>query len=151
MRADYYRTANETSERVAHLLTRIEPAPGNDWGSGSPHPYVAADRFSVCYRGWLKAPKPGRYVLTIDVDDGAEVFLDGVQVGVTVTNERKEFPVDLDEKAHRLRIDYQQDGLNAHLTVLWSQPGTFAARSLAGAVFADRDAADRAVVTIPKP
>lgn len=36
---------------------------------------MPAERFSVCWTGWVVPPAPGRYVLHLHVDDGSRLGL----------------------------------------------------------------------------
>jgi PA14 domain/Lectin C-type domain len=63
-----------------HQRLRLDPNIDVDWHNSSPGPGMGADHFSVCWQGRLQAPKPGKYDIEIDVDDGVYVRLDGRQI-----------------------------------------------------------------------
>jgi len=48
-----------------------------DWGAGSPFAGFPADRFSARWKGWLRVPESGTYLLGTLSDDGVRVYLDG--------------------------------------------------------------------------
>src|SRR5262249_30267955 len=47
------------------------------WGFARPDPEVAPTNFTVRWKGWLRAPRPGTYTLVTHIDDGARLWLDG--------------------------------------------------------------------------
>ncbi|WP_439625099.1 protein kinase domain-containing protein [Gemmata sp.] len=150
LRAEYFCYSSEAPDELTHALTQIEPEPGGAWGQTRPNAEVRGEHFRVCYRGWIKAPRPGRYVLGIEVDDEARVYLDGKPVGDRVAGGRGEIPLALSDRPHRLRIEYAQTTGPAALRVTWSRPEGFAARPLGPAVFPDRTTAENAVVPDPQ-
>jgi len=61
------------------VLTRWDPVLMFNWGYGSPAPQVQPDNFSA---QWTRAfnMQGGTWRITLTVDDGAKVFVDGVSV-----------------------------------------------------------------------
>lgn len=56
---------------------RIDAALDFDWRNAAPVRGVPADRFSVRWEGWLKAPKDGNYSIFVIANDGVRLELDG--------------------------------------------------------------------------
>jgi WD40 repeat protein len=57
------------------VKTRVDYQVDFNWGEGPPDPEVPADHFSIRWRGWLLPPRPGRYRLIVEADDGCRLFL----------------------------------------------------------------------------
>ena len=87
---------------------------------------VPAEDFSARWVGWLRVPTSGHYVLYVDVDDGARLWLDGRQLldewrGQPLSS----YPLDLDLQAGRayaLRLDYCQYGADSYAQLAWVRP-----------------------------
>jgi outer membrane protein OmpA-like peptidoglycan-associated protein len=92
----------------------------------SPAEGVPAEDFSARWTGWLRVPTSGHYVLYLDVDDGARLWLDGRLLldewrGQSITS----YALDLDLQAGRayaLRLDYCQYGADAYAQFAWVRP-----------------------------
>jgi WD40 repeat protein len=121
-----------------------------DWGEGSPDPLVPGDFFSVRWTGWLKAPKPGRYTLRLEADDGARLWLDGRllidlwQGGVPKSHGVE---VELTERPHEIRVEYFELTVTASVRLSWAQKDGFAREPVPPwALFHDRAAAAKVLV-----
>jgi hypothetical protein len=60
-------------------LTRIEAVDFN-WGTGRPGPNVNTNSFSVRWTGFVEAPATGTYTFQTVSDDGARLWVNGVQL-----------------------------------------------------------------------
>jgi hypothetical protein len=60
-------------------LVRNDPEIAFDWGAGSPSPLVGADNFGVRWTRSLDLTE-GSYRFTVEVDDGARLWVDGQSV-----------------------------------------------------------------------
>jgi hypothetical protein len=129
------------------VKVRYDPQIDFNWGVGSPDPLVPADYFSIRWTGWLKAPKPGKYTLLLQVDDGARLWLDGRLVidcwrwspGNYSTAE-----VDLTDRPHEIRIEYFELQGDASVRLSWAQKDGFAMQPVpSSALFHDRAAAEK--------
>jgi hypothetical protein len=95
-----------------------------DWGLGSPDPAVPVDNFSVRWQGYLHAPRPGRYTLVVDADDGARLFLDDrLVLDAWDRIDRHSASVALDEEPHPLRIEYHEKIGAARMLFRWAPEG----------------------------
>ena len=144
LHAEYF--ANRNLEGTP-ALTRTDPQIQFDW-TGAPIPGLAHTNFSVRWTGTLTAPVTGRYTLTLSVDDGCRLFLDGKQL-IDRWNEGGETPqtasVDLVAgHSYPLRIEYFQAAGLAVARFNWTIPGT---SRFTDAVNAAR-AADVAIVCV---
>ncbi|RZL07450.1 MAG: hypothetical protein EOO62_17045, partial [Hymenobacter sp.] len=92
----------------------------------SPAEGVPAEDFSARWTGWLRVPVSGHYVLYLDVDDGARLWLDGRLLldewrGQSISS----YSLDLDLQAGRayaLRLDYCQYGATSYAQLAWVRP-----------------------------
>jgi len=120
----YY--AGTSFERL--VATRVDREFDLDWKRGSPLRGVPADRFSVRWEGWLKAPADGLYTLFVVANDGVRITL-GESLAVdhwqdagysswTGTGD-----VRCQAGWHPLRIEYYDRSDNARLFVLLSRDG----------------------------
>jgi WD40 repeat protein len=126
---------------------RYDPQIDFNWEQGSPDPLLSADYFSARWTGWLKAPRPGRYTLRLEADDGARLWLDGKLLIGLVPHEVE---VELGNRPHALRVEYFELNATASIRLSWAQAGGFAMQPVPPAVlFHDRTAADRAVLPAP--
>ncbi len=124
LHADYF--AGPNFERL--VKTRLDPQAHFDWGGGSPDPAVPNDLFSARWTGWLKPPRPGRYRLITLSDDGVRLWLDGellIDAWGGLNSERREVPVELDDRPHALRLEYLELYGGAHVSLRWAQEGAF--------------------------
>jgi hypothetical protein len=72
----YYNNVNREGQPA---LKRDDPEINFDWGFGSPAPEIRPDNFSVDWQRSLNLVA-GDYLFTIDVDDGARLFIDNQMV-----------------------------------------------------------------------
>src|SRR5262249_35263159 len=47
---------------------RIDYQPNFNWGMSPPDPAVSGDDFSIRWKGWLMAPEPGEWMLTMHTE-----------------------------------------------------------------------------------
>ena len=66
------------------VFIRTEPnisfASGDNFGNGSPDPSVNSDNYSGVWTGMITVPQTGTYRFDTNTDDGAFVFVNGLQV-----------------------------------------------------------------------
>jgi WD40 repeat protein len=88
---------------------RIDHQVHFDWKAAAPEQGVPAEHFSVRWQGYLVAPRPGRYSLVVNADDGARIYVDDrLVLDSWAKIERRTAEVWLDGKAHALRLEYHQ-------------------------------------------
>jgi formylglycine-generating enzyme required for sulfatase activity len=129
---------------------RSDPQIDFNWGEGPPDPLLPKDFFSIRWTGWLKAPRPGKYTLRLDADDGARLWLDrrllisrwqwpwtkSDQVEVELTTDRP----------HELRVEYFDGIGNASVRLSWAQKDGFGMQPVpTSALFHDRATAEKQV------
>ncbi len=110
---------------------------------------------SIRWDGWLKAPKPGRYNLSVIAFDGVRLSLDGKWVIDKWKNQlaqRHSVPVDLGDRPHHLRLEYYGRAKGRSLVSLrWELPGVFPEQVVPrNALFHDEDVAAYAEVELPR-
>ncbi|MGI4759150.1 MAG: PA14 domain-containing protein [Janthinobacterium lividum] len=78
---------------------------------------VPAEDFSARWTGWLRVPTSGHYVLYLDVDDGARLWLDGrLLLAEWRGQPLSSYTIKLDLQAGRayaLRLEYCQYGADS--------------------------------------
>ena len=77
---------------------------------------MPATGFAARYRGFVQAPAPGNYALTVTATGAATVWLDGVAIGPAVSGEGT---LTLTGRPQRLRIDWQHADGPPRLSVAW--------------------------------
>jgi formylglycine-generating enzyme required for sulfatase activity len=131
------------------VKVRYDPEINFDWGLGSPDPLLPADAFSVRWTGWLKAPKPGKYTLRLEADDGARLWLDGrllIDRWQPYDAGAYQVEVDLTDGPHELRVEYVEVFGGATVRLSWARQDGFGMLPVpAWALFHDRAAAAKAV------
>ena len=122
-RGEYY---NDVNLSGSPALIRDDPEINFIWGSSSPAPNVVnADRFGVRWTRTLNL-NPGRYVFTVNVDDGArlwvnnQLIIDQWQVQ-DVT--QYSAAIDLPGGPIPVRLDYFENTGLAEVRLSWSPPG----------------------------
>ncbi len=111
-------------EMKAKALTRLDYQVNFNWGFGAPAEGLPADHFSARWRGWLVPPRKGKYTLVVHADDGCRLILDKTavidawgQIG------RHTVEVPLDEKSHRLQIEFHEGTGTAMMYFGWVPEG----------------------------
>ncbi|MBF0531829.1 MAG: hypothetical protein HQL23_01905 [Candidatus Omnitrophica bacterium] len=119
LHADFYEGRNfdrYVSSEVRHAIDISEPY---DFDGK-----VGPDDFSARYTGFLKAPKDGKYLFTIIVDDGARLFIDGVPIIDEWRRQGDRIPfsknIYLPKGLHSIRLDYFQSIGPAVLKLFWT-------------------------------
>jgi WD40 repeat protein len=105
------------------LLARIDPKIDFDWGVGSPGHAVPGDWFQARWTGWLRAPVAGLYLLHVERNDGARLWID-VQslIDDWTTTGTSDGLVYLEAGWHRLRVDYYEGAGSASIHLRWNYP-----------------------------
>jgi LysM repeat protein len=103
--------------------TRVDPAIGFEWGTGTPIGGVAADHFSV---RWTRTASffDDNYAFCAMSDDGVRIYLDGHLVldewhasnSVAYCAE-----ADVSGGNHKVTVEYYEDGGNALIYVWWER------------------------------
>ncbi len=96
------------------LLSKIDEKIDFDFGTGSPHPSIKPNFFSIRWTGWLKVDKSGLYVLSTLSDDGVRLYLDDKLV---IDNWTNHGPI-IDQaqckleagKYYKIRLEFYEDG-----------------------------------------
>lgn len=109
------------------LATRVDSQVYFDWGTGSPHPYLAVDNFSVCWTGFVTPVEGGDYTFYITSDDGVRLWIDNTMV---VNQWKGQSPTEYSATAtlsagqpYPIRIDYFENSGGAVVKLEWEGPG----------------------------
>jgi WD40 repeat protein/formylglycine-generating enzyme required for sulfatase activity len=149
LKAEYFQ-GHDLKDKVAERIDRQI-----DWlcESSAPIDRVGQEHYSIRWTGWLKAPAPGKYHLTVHVDDGIRLWLDDklLMNKWDVGGYTHHADVVLTDRPHALKIEYFQSHGPAYLTLRWSKVGGFAEQPIpAEALFHDEQAAERTQVQLPR-
>jgi hypothetical protein len=104
-------------------LTRIDPTIDFNWGYGSPDPAIQPDYFSARWTGTFNFPTDTDYDLHMLVDDGGQLFLDGILViDHWYPQAPTEYSVTLHITAgpHEVRMQYFEEAGIAVAKVWWN-------------------------------
>ena len=100
----------------------------HDWGTGSPHSTVSADRFSARWKRYIDVAA-GTYRFTATSDDGIRVIVDGRSIIDQWTDHPAQtFTGDVDLAAghHLVTVEYYENTGHATARASWAQvPATF--------------------------
>ncbi|MBN1916254.1 DUF11 domain-containing protein [Candidatus Dojkabacteria bacterium] len=117
---------NNTSFSGVPVLTRVEGPILFDYGTGSPHPVVNSDNFSVRWSGTLKALETGNYNFIVYSDDGVRVTIDGVVRIDHLVNQslsRTETgPIALTAGDHSIVVEYYDSAEAAGIFFVYTTP-----------------------------
>jgi hypothetical protein len=123
-RGEYWSNPNLSG---APDLVRNDAAIVFDWSNGSPDSAIPADHFSARWTRTLTFD-PGLYRFTVEVDDGARLFIDGVPVvDEWQAGPLRTFTVirTLDGGPHFLELDYFESNERAVVRFWWERQETF--------------------------
>lgn len=120
---EYFSTVNMKNLRA----TRIDPQVFFDWGSGSPHPDIAVDSFSICWTGYVTPIEGGTYTFYVTADDGVRFWVNDTML---VNEWKGQAPTEYSVTAtlaagqpHPIRIDYYENAGGAVMKLEWEGPG----------------------------
>jgi hypothetical protein len=107
---------------------RTDPQVDFDFGAGAPSPNLGPDQFAVRWSGRVRADKTETYTFHTQTDDGARLWIDGVQL-VNDWNDHgiveNSGTIDLIAgRKYDLRMEYYDNGGSGLARLLWSSPST---------------------------
>jgi WD40 repeat protein len=108
------------------LAAHVDPIVSLDWAGKNPQ-IVPREHFSIRWTGVIVAPKEGRYVLTINSDDGHRLRVDGEPImdcWKEGANLQSVATVLLGDKPHAICIEYFQNGGPESIVFRWRQEGS---------------------------
>ena len=118
------------------VAVRVDASIDHSWARGkAPAPGVSVPKYSIRWEGVLVAPAEGVEGLELSVDDGAEMWVDGVEVLRTVRPAVVDSDVHLKEGRHSLRVDYWNSIAQGHAQLRWRVAGKGMGPIPAGAFF----------------
>jgi hypothetical protein len=112
---------NNTSLSDEPAVRTTDRTLDHDWGTGSPHPDVNADRFSARWAGTVELTG-GRYRFAAVADDGIRVTVGGdLIIDEWTDHPRRRFTgeTELPSGAHRITVEYYENGGDAVAQVSW--------------------------------
>lgn len=108
-------------------FSRVEPGIDNRWGNEPAAPGYPADDWSARWEGQLTPKESGRYVFHFSVDDGVRLWVNGKQLldkwqGGAFEHDSE--PILLEaNKSVPIKVEYFEQGGDAHLTMTWKREG----------------------------
>jgi serine/threonine protein kinase len=95
-----------------------------DWQEGAAWDGGPVDRFSIRWTGGVRVPAKGRYLVEVQSDDGARVYVGGRSV---ISNWTQHAPMtdaaacDFEAGFYPIQVEYFEEGGGAYLRVCWFQ------------------------------
>jgi hypothetical protein len=122
--------------------TRTDSVIDFDWGTGSPMPGMPADNFSVRWIGDFNFDTAGSYSFSTTADDGVRIYVEGNLIidrwfDQGPTNYKAD--INLAAGAHRIQMDYYENGGGAVAKLSWSQSNSVPHGSFVGYYFNGRN------------
>ena len=120
LRGEYFR-----GEFAESLLKRVDSQLNFEWSDGPPFEKGPVDSFSVRWSGEIMARQGGLYTMSVDVDDGARLWVDGRLVVDQWQDHVGEDSGQVMLPAMRrvaIRVEYREAAVGARLKLLWSGP-----------------------------
>ncbi len=100
-------------------VARFDKAIDFDWKRNSPDPIISCDNFSAHWQGVFIVEKCAKYTFEFKTDDKASLLIDGK----TVIKDSRDNPVGsvkLKEGQHEIEVFYEEDNLEATISLYWS-------------------------------
>lgn len=120
---EYFDNSNLTNRKA----TRTDATVNFNWGTGSPHPQIGADTFSVRWTGWVHAPVTGVYTFYTTSDDGVRLWVNNQLLinnwthhGATENSGSISLVAD---KKYDIRLEFYENTGAAVITLSWLPPG----------------------------
>lgn len=140
---EYFRGVDKEAVKVTQ---RIDSQINFLWEHDSPGDEIPADHFTVRWKGYIKAPRPGRYQFTVDADDELTLKIDERVVCQTMLDDAAG-EAELTGKPQAIALELREWTFGAHAVVCWSLPGVYTKAVIpAEALFADLASAESALV-----
>lgn len=99
-------------------VSRVDPKIDFDWKRNSPDPAISCDRFKAKWEGFFVCPTD-TYTFELQTDDKAKLVIDG-QLVIKDTRESNIGKMRLNQDRHEIEIFYEEDELEAAITLYWS-------------------------------
>jgi hypothetical protein len=150
LRAELFRGAQFKDK----FKSRVDPMIDFMWGFGPADPELWHENFSIRWKGFIKAPMPGKYKIIGIADDSMRVSIDGLTcIDSADLVRRCEATVDLTGEPQSLDIEYVQTVEAAMVSLRWVPPGHSMEQAIpAGALFYDKQLARNTKVRdVPEP
>ena len=123
VKGDYYNNMDFT----APVFSRLDPQINFDWGTSYPSNSMAADTFSVKWKGVLTVPESGTYTFSTLNSDGVQLYVDGALVVDDFVDQATSWkdgaPITLSEGQQvELQMNYYENTGSAVAKLKWSGP-----------------------------
>lgn len=120
-----YYTYDRWTDFKAFLGERVDTVIAFDWGAGSAWPGGSADYYSIRWTGNVIVPTSGDWTFYVNSNDGARLWIDGVQVQNFWLDRNSETAstIMLAAGAHAIRLEYYEGYSAAKCFLSWSGPG----------------------------
>ena len=91
-----------------------------NWGSGGPAGTGKKDYFAVTYSGVFEFDS-GTYTFNVTADDGVNLMVDGVNVGIPQKNGSYSASLNLTAGQHTVTVQYKENTGNAYVNFSWAK------------------------------
>ena len=110
------------------IFSRTDPQIDFDWTSSPPTNTMALTNYSVEWDGFVQAQQAGTYIISVSSDDGARLWIDGVQLLNDWTSRASvtySFRLNFAQNSrHSIRLQYYQNLYDATVQLGWIVPAT---------------------------
>ncbi|GEK80086.1 hypothetical protein ABA31_14370 [Agrococcus baldri] len=158
LQAAFYDNADLSGQPAAFALGigGTGGAVTKDWGAGSPEGVASTDRWSARLTGLITFPAAGQYTLSAVSDDGVRIWVDDLPVisdwyGGAKTRTAPQAITATAGQVSRIRVEYWDSRLDAHLHLRWSVGGAAAVTIPGSALRPDYGLATTTTVTDQAP
>jgi subtilisin family serine protease len=125
LRGEYFNNAQLSGSPA---LVRTDPTINYDWASGSPHPTIPVDWFSVRWTGQVRAQYTQNYTFYTRTDDGVRLWVNGqLLIDKWVGQSSTEWSGSINlvaDQMYSIKMEYFDGPANAEARLLWSSPST---------------------------
>ena len=124
LKGEYFNNKNLEGKPV---ITRMDSVMDFGWFNRGPFPGMKTEDFSIRWQGILKAPKSGKYLISLSGDDGFRLFIDDKKLVDTWSHEgwnSNVVEIVFEEGSeHSIELHYYQHNWMARVALEWTLPG----------------------------
>ncbi len=123
LRANYFDNIDFTGP----MLSRIDKTANFNWAGGSPASGIAADTFSACWVGQVRAVESGSYTFRTNSDEGVRLWVNGQLIIDDWTNHTARLDmgtITLEAgMMYDIKVEFKENTGPAIMQLSWLRPG----------------------------